>query len=109
MLSDQVYRFLVRLPTTAATSVSAGLMKGTDVAATNLPGPPLPVYFAGAEVTSMLPFAPRGGAALNVAMMTYNGRAQFAINIDERAVPDPENLVADLETALSEVVAAGQG
>jgi hypothetical protein len=109
MLSDQVYRFLVRLPTSAATSVSAGLMKGTDVAATNLPGPPLPVYFAGAEVTSMLPFAPRGGAALNVAMMTYNGRAQFAINIDERAVPDPENLVADLETALGEVVAAGQG
>lgn len=108
MLSDQVYRFLVRLPTSAATSVSAGLMKGTDVAATNLPGPPLPVFFAGAEVTSMLPFAPRGGAALNIAMMTYNGRAQFAINIDERAVPDPENLVADLDTALAEVVAAGQ-
>ena len=107
MLSDQVYRTLVRLPTSASTALSAGLMKGTDFAATNLPGPPLAVYFAGAEVLSMLPFAPRGGAALNIAMMTFNGTAQFAINIDERAVPDPEALVADLRAALDEVIATG--
>lgn len=107
MLSDQVYRLLVRMPTAASTALSAGLMKGTDVAATNLPGPPLPVYFAGAQVEQMLPFAPRGGAALNVAMMTFNGKAQFAINIDERAVPDPENLVADLQSALDDVIASG--
>ena len=107
MLSDQVYRTLVRLPTSASTALSAGLMKGTDFAATNLPGPPLPVYFAGAEVLSLLPFAPRGGAAVNVAMMTFNGRAQFAINIDERAVPDPEALVDDLRGALDEVIATG--
>lgn len=107
MLSDQVYRLLVRLPTSASTALSAGLMKGTDVAATNLPGPPIPVYFAGAEVTSLLPFAPRGGAALNVAMITYNGKAEFAVNIDERAVEDPGELVADLKAALAEVVATG--
>jgi diacylglycerol O-acyltransferase / wax synthase len=107
MLSDQVYRLLVRLPTSASTALSAGLMKGTDVAATNLPGPPIPVYFAGAEVTSLLPFAPRGGAALNVAMITYNGKAEFAVNIDERAVEDPGELVADLKAALGEVVATG--
>lgn len=107
MLSDQVYRLLVRMPTAASTALSAGLMKGTDVAATNLPGPPLPVYFAGAQVEQMLPFAPRGGAALNIAMMTFNGKAQFAINIDERAVPDPENLVADLQSALDDVIASG--
>jgi diacylglycerol O-acyltransferase len=105
MLSDQVYRMLVRLPTTASTALSAGLMKGTDVAATNLPGPPVPVYFAGAQITDLLPFAPRGGAALNVAMMTYDGRAQFAVNIDERAVPDPQDLVGDLTDALGEVLA----
>jgi diacylglycerol O-acyltransferase / wax synthase len=105
MLSDQVYRLLVRLPTAAATSLSAGLMKGTDFAATNLPGPPMAVYFAGAKVLSFLPFAPRGGAALNVAMMTYAGRAQFAVNIDEQAVADPEELMADLQAALDEVLA----
>jgi diacylglycerol O-acyltransferase len=107
MLSDQVYRLLVRLPTSAATSLSAGLMKGTDFAATNLPGPPMPVYFAGAQVLALLPFAPRGGSGVNVAMMTYDGRAQFAINIDERAVPDPPELVADFKSALDEVLALG--
>jgi len=108
MLSDQVYRLLVRLPTAAATSLSAGLMKGTDFAATNLPGPPMPVYFAGAKVLSFLPFAPRGGAGLNVAMMTYNGRAQFAVNIDEQAVTDPEELIADLKAAMEEVLATAE-
>ncbi|MGA7687974.1 MAG: wax ester/triacylglycerol synthase domain-containing protein [Jiangellales bacterium] len=107
MLSDQVYRLLVRMPTSASTALSAGLMKGTDFAATNLPGPPIPVYFSGAEVTALLPFAPRGGAALNVAMITYNGKAEFAINIDERAVENPTELVDDLKAALAEVVATG--
>lgn len=36
------------------------MMKGTDVAATNVPGPPIPVYMAGAKVEQMLPFAPKG-------------------------------------------------
>jgi WS/DGAT/MGAT family acyltransferase len=107
MLSDQVYRLLVRMPTSASTALSAGLMKGTDFAATNLPGPPIPVYFSGAEVTALLPFAPRGGAAVNVAMITYNGKAAFAINVDERAVESPAELVDDFKAALAEVVATG--
>jgi WS/DGAT/MGAT family acyltransferase len=107
MLSDQVYRMLVRMPTAASTALSAGLMKGTDFAATNLPGPPVPVYFAGAQVLNLLPFAPRGGAAVNIAMMTYDSRAQFAINVDERAVPDPEQLIGDLRTAMDEVLDVG--
>jgi hypothetical protein len=82
-------------------------MKGTDFAATNLPGPPIPVYFAGAKVLSLLPFAPRGGAAVNVALMTYNGRGFFAVNIDERAVPDPLNLLTDLKDAAAEVLGTG--
>jgi diacylglycerol O-acyltransferase / wax synthase len=104
VLSDQVYRFLVRMPTAAATAVSAGLMKGTDVAATNLPGPPVPVYFAGSRVTALLPFAPRAGAALNVSLMTYDGRGFFAVNIDERAAPDADALVDDLRAALTDVL-----
>jgi len=108
-LSDQVYRMLVRLPASAATALSAGLMKGTDVAATNLPGPPVPVYFAGSQVLAMLPFAPRGGSAVNVAMMTYNGRAYLCVNVDDGAAPDPEALVEDLRAALDEVIATGAG
>jgi WS/DGAT/MGAT family acyltransferase len=107
MLSDQVYRMLVRMPTAAATSVSAGLMKGTDVAATNLPGPPIPVYFAGARVQALLPFAPRGGAAVNVALMTYDGRGFFAVNVDERAVFHASALVDDLQAAAEEVLGTG--
>ena len=56
--------------------------EGTDFVATNVPGPPIPV-FAGAQVLRMLPSSrPQAGAAVNCALMSYNGVAQVGVNID---------------------------
>ena len=93
------------LPCSIATVVAGGLMKGTDFVATNVPGPPIPVFFAGAQVLRMLPYAPKAGAAVNCALMSYNGVAQVGVNIDTMSVPNPPELVADLRAGLEEIVA----
>ncbi|MEZ5157707.1 MAG: wax ester/triacylglycerol synthase family O-acyltransferase [Candidatus Nanopelagicales bacterium] len=105
VLTDQVFRLLTMLPRSIATVVAGGLMKGTDFVATNVPGPPIPVYFAGSQILRMLPYAPKAGAAVNCALMSYNGVAQVGVNIDTMSVPNPPELVADLRTGLEEIAA----
>ncbi len=105
MLSDTVYRVLTALPQGAATSISAGMMKGCDLAVTNVPGPPIALYAAGAQVQQIVPFAPKAGAAVNIGLMTYNGMALVGLNIDVRAVPDPDVFVEHLRAAFDEVLA----
>jgi WS/DGAT/MGAT family acyltransferase len=107
-LSQPVYQVLARLPRPVATALAGGLMKGTDFAATNVPGPPIPVYFAGAQVERLMPFAPKGGAAVNFALFTYDGVAQIAVNLDLAAIPDPEVFMGCLRAACDDVLALGR-
>ncbi|MGW0039215.1 wax ester/triacylglycerol synthase domain-containing protein [Gordonia sp. NPDC003376] len=104
-LSTIVYQLLTLLPRQVTTSVAGSLMKGVDVAATNVPGPPIRVFTGGAEVTTLVPFAPKGGAAVNVALMSYAGRAYLGINCDPAAVTDPALLTDHLRAGLAEVAA----
>lgn len=105
--SEVIYKALTVLPRPVTTSIAGGMMKGTDVAATNVPGPPIPVFIGGAKVTSMIPFAPKGGAAVNIGLMSYDGKVFLGINIDRGAVEYPEELTDLLADALEEVVAVG--
>ena len=105
VVSDTIYRLLTALPQSAATSVASGMMKGCDLAITNVPGPPIALYASGAEVQAIVPFAPKGGAAANIGLMTYNGIAYVGINIDTRAIPDPEVFVECIRAAFDEVLA----
>ena len=77
----------------------------THFAATNVPGPPFPVYIAGGLVTRLSVFAPKSGAAINIGLISYNGRAEIGINIDREAVPDVEFLVDCLNESFDEVLA----
>ncbi len=104
-ISEPIFRLLTSLPRPATTALAAGMMKGTDVAATNVPGPPIPVYMAGAKVEQMVPFAPKGGAAMNVSLMSYNGKAELGVNLDTAAIYDHDVMVRCLEESLTEVVA----
>ena len=106
-MSSAVYKVMSLLPNPAMAAASAGLMKGTDFAATNVPGPPIPLFFAGSEILSMVPFAPKGGASVNVGLMSYAGKVFIGINIDRGAVADPDALTDDLFEALQEVLDVG--
>jgi WS/DGAT/MGAT family acyltransferase len=107
-ISEPVFRLLTSLPRPAMTAVAGGMMKGTDIAATNVPGPPIPLYFAGARITELLPFAPKGGAAVNFALFTYAGQALIAVNIDTAAVYDGDQFLECLREAIAEVRALGE-
>ena len=107
-ISEPIFRLMTTLPRTAMTGIAAGMMKGTDVAATNVPGPPIPMFVAGAQVKQLIPFAPKGGAAMNVAFMCYNGKAEFGVNLDTAAIYDHDVMVRCLQESLDEVVAIGE-
>ena len=105
VVSDSVYRVLAALPQSAATSIAGGLMKGTDLAITNVPGPPIMLFSAGAGVQAIIPFAPKAGAAANIGLMTYNGVAFVGLNIDTRAIPDPDVFVEHIRAGFDAVLA----
>lgn len=96
-----------RLPRVVLTNVFATVLRGQDFLASNVPGAPVPVYFAGAELTSMLAFGPLGGTALNVTLVSHCGAVHIGINHDPHAVPDGDRLTACLAAGLDEVLAIG--
>lgn len=80
-------------PSLAFPGLISGLARGYDrfriadrhkpianVYITNMRGPDVPLYFAGAELVEMMPIGPMmPGVGLGVAIMTYNGTAGIGI------------------------------
>ncbi len=60
----------------------------SDLTASNVPGPPGELWFGGARVEHIVPFPPLIGAAVFIAMLTYNGEACIGITADDAAVED---------------------
>lgn len=92
-----------------ATRVVGAMMKAVDFVTSNVPGPPFPVYMGGARIERMFPFGPPAGATVNVTLFSYDGVSQIGVRSDPVAVPDPEQLVADLHAGFDEVLALGSG
>lgn len=83
--------------------------RASDVTTSNVPGPPLPLYVAGARIVGMYPLVATIGAAVNVTMVTYDGSAFVGVSADERAVPDIHELIADLRSGFATVTAEPVG
>lgn len=77
--------------------------QSSDITASNVPGPPVPLYLAGAKMLAAYPLVATIGAAVNVTMVTYDGTAYVGISADDRAVPDLDDLVEDLRSGFAEV------
>jgi diacylglycerol O-acyltransferase len=86
-----------------------GILKHVDFVASNVPGVPVPVFFAGSKVTGMFAFGPTIGASVNITLMSYDGTCDIGINIDTAAVPDPDVLLGCLRESLAEITALGEG
>jgi WS/DGAT/MGAT family acyltransferase len=82
-----------------------GILKHVDFLASNVTGPPAPVYLAGAKITGLCAFGPTIGASLNTTLLSYAGICHIGINIDTAAAPDPDVLLACLQESLAEVTA----
>ncbi len=49
--------------------------QASDVTTSNVPGPPIPLYLAGARMLAAYPLVATIGAAVNITMVTYDGTA----------------------------------
>ncbi|MFP5320232.1 MAG: wax ester/triacylglycerol synthase domain-containing protein [Acidimicrobiia bacterium] len=92
---------LNRLPTTAVTALFGSMIKGMDFTTSNVPGAPIPVYLAGAQLERMFPFGPLAGVAVNVTLLSNLDDVNIGVNSDMAAVPDPEVLLECLDEAFA--------
>jgi diacylglycerol O-acyltransferase / wax synthase len=82
-----------------------------NVTISNVPGPPMPLYCAGAKVTALHPVSiATHGAALNITVQSYMDALNFGLTADRRAVPDVGRLgdyLVEAADELTKAVAAG--
>jgi diacylglycerol O-acyltransferase / wax synthase len=92
------------LAPTAAINFSTRLF---NLLVTNFPGPQVPFYVLGRELTAIHPvgFLARRHA-LAIAILSYNGRVSFGLLADPRSLPDLDRLPAHLEASFEELRAA---
>lgn len=75
---------------------------------TNVPGPPIPLYFAGRRLTALGGAAPLTAQhALTIAFLSYDGRVFVSITADPARVPDSASFAADLDASFAELIALG--
>lgn len=75
-----------------------------NVTISNVPGPPFPLYSAGARMTAMYPMGPiTDGTGLNITVMSYMGQMFFGLLACKDTIPDVERIVDGLDEALKEL------
>jgi WS/DGAT/MGAT family acyltransferase len=75
----------------------------------NVPGPPFPLYLAGAELVAAYPMGPVfEGAGLNITVLSYKGSLDFGFNAASNAVPDLWDMAECVEPAFEELASAAR-
>ncbi len=91
---------------TAAINFSTRLF---NLLVTNFPGPQVPFYVLGRELTAIHPvgFLARRHA-LAIAILSYNGQVSFGVLYDPDALPDAGGIADYLSLAVAELLGAAQ-
>ena len=78
-----------------------------NLVVSNVPGPPVPLYFVGAEVTAFYPLGPVfHGAGLNVTVLSYAGAVDIGLIAARELVPDIWALTDALRDEMKELMEA---
>ncbi len=81
-------------PTIANTTVS------------NVPGPDVPIYFAGARLVRVTGMGPLiAGMNLFHVIASYNGTVSMGVTADRDALPDPAHYAECMQAAFDELLA----
>jgi hypothetical protein len=84
------------------------LPQAGNVAISNVPGPPMTLYMAGAKMVHYFPVSiPYHGSALNITVQSYAGTLEFGLTACRRILSQDESyeLIDHLRTALREIQA----
>jgi WS/DGAT/MGAT family acyltransferase len=75
-----------------------------NVTISNVPGPPFPLYCAGARMVTLYPMGPiADGMGLNITVMSYLDSMYFGLVACREAVPDVWDIAHGLNEALDEL------
>jgi diacylglycerol O-acyltransferase / wax synthase len=75
-----------------------------NVIISNVPGPAIPIYIAGARQVANFPVSVvTDGVGLNVTVFSYQDRVDFGLVADRELMPDLDRLVGALRDALAEL------
>jgi WS/DGAT/MGAT family acyltransferase len=76
-----------------------------NLVVTNVPGPQVPLYAAGARMLEVFPVVPLApGQGLSVGITSYDGRVFFGLNADRDGVGDVDVLADLIEQELAVLV-----
>lgn len=74
-----------------------------NLAISNVPGPPVPLYLAGAKFLTFHPLSIiLHGLALNITIQTYADHVDFGIIADKKALPHAKDLARAIEDAFKQ-------
>ena len=80
-----------------------------NVAISNVPGPQVPLYLAGAQMKTFFPVSIiTHGLALNITVQTYCGQIDFGIVACKEAVPDLHDFATALGGGFDELIALAE-
>src|SRR5215472_9569391 len=78
--------------------------RSVNLVVTNLAGPPVPLYLAGAPLLELFPMMPvMGNLTLVVAVLSYAGQLNLTATADRDACPDVELFVESVRSALGDL------
>jgi diacylglycerol O-acyltransferase / wax synthase len=76
----------------------------------NVPGPPIPLYFAGAQLVALYPLGPIfDGAALNITVVSYLDTLYWGFHTSPEVMPRVWDLAHAVPEALEELTNAVEG
>lgn len=76
---------------------------------TNVPGPRLQIYFAGAPVRQMMFWVPQSGhLGLGVSIFSYNNQVSLGVATDQALLPDPDTIVRYYRDEIDQLYALTQ-
>jgi WS/DGAT/MGAT family acyltransferase len=99
---------------TAAHVLSMGLAVANrnppfNLIVTNVPGPQVPLYFAGAPMIAVYPLVPLfSNQGLGIALFSYAGKLFWGLNADWDTLPDAGVFADAIQSSFAELVDAAQ-
>jgi WS/DGAT/MGAT family acyltransferase len=93
-----------------ARAASAFSQRIFNILVTNVPGPQVSLYAAGAKLLEMFPVVPLArNQAVSIGVTSYDGGVYFGLNADRAAMPDVDILARMVEESVEELVATVPG
>ena len=75
-----------------------------NLTVTNVPGPPVPLYLAGARLLELVPVVPiMGNITLEVGVLSYAGQLNLTAMADQATCPDIEVFAHGLRSTLDDL------